>query len=143
MFNYLFQHFKYMIYKITFSTSVDWANKMVWSAMPWTATYSESLLSSGDLAIYSFFTYGSTSLFIYFTSFSSATGTVNFRYKSNVTWTTLLGSAIYGDYIIATTQSPTSMVLYSIQLVPFQNFYPSFVCKNRNFYSLTQRLIQV
>ena len=49
------------MYKITFSfTSVDWANQMACTTMSWSASYSESVLSTDKFTIYSFFTFGSS-----------------------------------------------------------------------------------
>ena len=72
-------------YKITFgNTAVDWANKILWSGTSWASTTSSSLISTDGLKIYTFVLYGSSSLFIYFTTFELSTGKVlGTRYKSS------------------------------------------------------------
>ena len=53
------------IYKITFlSTSVDWANQITCTSGTWSASISESLLSSDQSTIYSFFLFGPSLVFI-------------------------------------------------------------------------------
>ena len=75
-------------YKITFGdVSVDWANKISWTGGSWSASNSESLLSSDNSLIYTFATFGSTQ-YLYFITFSTSTGNVvGSRYKSSSTWT--------------------------------------------------------
>ena len=108
------------IYKITFlSTSVDWANQITCTSGTWSASNSESLLSSDQSTIYSFFAFGSTR-YLYFAGLSVTGGSVTTtRYKSNTSALYVWGSALNGDYVVATTQSPTSLIMYSISSLTF------------------------
>ena len=102
------------MYKIAFlSTSVIWANQVACSSGTWTASYSESVLSSDGSTIYLFFTFG-VSKYLYFAGLSVSDGSVaTSRYKSSGTVSDLFGSALSGDYVVSTTQSPT-FLLWSI-----------------------------
>ena len=108
------------IYKITYlSTSVDWANQITCTSGTWTAAYSESLLSSDQSTIYSFFAFGSTQ-YLYFAGLSVTGGSmVTTRYKSSTSVSRVWGSALNGDYVVATTESPTSLIMYSISSSTF------------------------
>ena len=108
------------MYKITFSlTSVVWANQVACSSGTWAVSYSESVLSSDGLTIYSFFTFGATK-YLYFAGLSVSDGSVTTaRYKSSGTVSDLYGSALSGDYVVSTTQSPVSVVIYSISSSAF------------------------
>ena len=101
--------------KYTFaSTSADWENKMVCASGTWASHFSESLLSKDGAYIYSFFIYGSTS-YLYFATLAVSTGNViSSRYKSSVTIAFLYGSALNGDYILTTTNNPSSLVIFSL-----------------------------
>ena len=90
------------IYKITFlSTSVDWANQITCTSGTWSASNSESLLSSDQSTIYSFFAFGSTR-YLYFAGLSVTGGSVTTtRYKSNTSALYVWGSALNGDYVVA------------------------------------------
>ena len=88
------------MYMITFlSTAVDWANKIVYLGS-WSASYSESILSSDSSLIYSYFTFGSNR-YLYFAGMSVLNGSVaTTRYKSNTSVSNLWGASLNGDYII-------------------------------------------
>ena len=115
------------LYKITFSsTSVDWANQIACS-VTWSASNSESLLSSDNSTIYSFFIFGpSSAYYLYFAGLSATDGSVTTtRYKSNTFESNMYGSALNGDYVVATTflfsppSSSASLVIYSISSLAF------------------------
>ena len=97
------------MYKITFSsTSVNWANQIACPSGTWYAYYSESVLSSDGSTIYSFFTFGVTK-YLYFCGLSASDGSVaTTRYKSSANIGNVYGSALSGDYVVATTYSPSS-----------------------------------
>ena len=105
------------MYKITFSsTSPDWANQLVCnSGNNWSSYYSESLLSQDKSTIYSFFVFG-LSRYLYFVAMSVSDGSVSTnRYKSNNNDISYVyGSALYEDYIIATTNTPNYLVIHNI-----------------------------
>ena len=105
--------------KITLlSTSVDWANQIACTGT-WSASTSESLLSSDGSTIYSFFLFGSP-YYLYFWGLSVSSGSVvTTRYKSSAAMTYVQGSALSGDYVVATTSSPLSFVMYSISSSTF------------------------
>ena len=107
------------MYKITFSlTSVSWANQIVCTGT-WSSAESESRLSSDGSKIYSFFLFGSTK-YLYFVGLSVADGSVaTTRYKSSASVYRVYGSALNGDYAIATTFLPNSVVIYSISSSTF------------------------
>ena len=89
--------------KITFSTtSVNWVNTLTCSSLPWTAFYSESLLSTDSSAIYSLFIYRISSVaYLYFASLDAFSGNViGSRYKSDNSVGNVYGSALNGNYII-------------------------------------------
>ena len=89
------------MYKITFrSTSVDWANQIIWSSTTWTAYNSESVLSSDGSTIYSFFTFGATKYLYFYGLYVSSGGVATTRHKSSISVSQVWGSALNGDYII-------------------------------------------
>ena len=108
------------MYKITFSlTSVSWANQIACTSLTWSADYSESMLSSDGSIIYSFFTFGPAK-YLYFCGLSVSDGrVVTTRYKSSVAVKQTFGSTLNGDYVIATTYEPISLVMYSISSSTF------------------------
>ena len=108
------------IYKITFgSTAVDWANKQGCSSGTWVVFYSESLLSSDNSTLYSFYSYGPVK-YLYFAAFSVSSGSVsNIRYKSSVSTLYARGSALNGDYIVVSVYYPVSLLIYSISINTF------------------------
>ena len=108
--------FNLNMYRITFlSTSVIWANTIACSTSgQWNAAFSNSMLSSDGLNIYTFFIYGRNS-YLYFAALSVSDGRVtSTRYKSSISITSVDSSALNGDYLIATTDSPVSLIIYSI-----------------------------
>ena len=109
-----------LMYKITFSlTSVNWANQILCALGTWTASNSESVLSSDGSTIYLFLTFGATKYF-YFAGMSVSSGSVTTtRYKSNVPVNFMWKSALIGDYIVVSTESPGSLILYSISSSTF------------------------
>ena len=87
-------------YKFTFSnTSPDWALKLVCPSGAWTTNYSESLILSSS--IYSFFSFGSTTKYLYMIVLSAIDGSVGTRYKSTIGWEKVYGSGVSGQYIAA------------------------------------------
>ena len=111
------------MYKITFSsTSVNWANQIACPSGTWSAYRSESVLSSDGSTVYSFFLFGpsSTTRYLYFCGLSVSDGSVRTtRYKSGIAVSSVLGSALNGDYVVATTYSPISLLIYSISSLTF------------------------
>ena len=105
------------MYKITFATTaVNWANKITCSSGIWQTSASESQLSLDGSIIYSFFIYGSTK-YLYFASLYASNGTVvSSRFKSSISITSVSSSALFGDYVIALTNSP-SLLIYNIPSV--------------------------
>ena len=103
------------MYKITFlSTVVNWANQMAWLSGTWAANDSESLLSLDSSSIYWFFIYGSTP-YLYFAVLSVSDGSVgSTRYKSSIAVNQAFGSALNADYAVVSTNTPNSLVIYSI-----------------------------
>ena len=111
------------MYMITFlSNAVNWANNIIYSgsgSWSWSASYSESILSSDYSLIYSYFTFGSDR-YLYFAGMSVLDGSVaTTRYKSNTIVSNLWGAALNGDYIIATTEAPVSLVIFRIPTSTF------------------------
>ena len=115
-----FSPFNLQMYKITFSlTSVNWANQITCPSVTWSASISESVLSSDGSTLYSFFSFGSTK-YLYFWGLTVSDGSVaTTRYKASVSVATIWGSALNGDYVIATTSSPTFLVIYKISSSTF------------------------
>ena len=110
------------MYKITFnSSSVNWANQIAWTSGTWSTSLSESVLSSDGSTIYSFFTFGASSTSnLYFCGQTLSDGNViATRYKSSTVVSDIWGSALNGDYVVATTFSPASLVMYSISSSTF------------------------
>ena len=94
--------------KATFgNTSTDWVNKISCSMdSAWSLSFSESQLSSDNTKIYSFATYGGTTVgkSIFFITFTLSDGSVSgTRYKSAVLWTAVYGSVLTGNYLITTS----------------------------------------
>ena len=90
------------LYKHTFGgTSPDWNLKLSWPSGTWSTSNSESLLISSS--IYTLFAYGSTQ-YVYMAVISVSDGTVSNRYKSSISCTYVRGSAVSGDYIVASVQ---------------------------------------
>ena len=79
--------------------SPDWSLKLSWPIGAWYQTLSESLVVSSS--IYSFFPYGSTTLYVYMAVMSVTDGSVINRYKSSISCTNVRGSGANGDYIAA------------------------------------------
>ena len=114
------------MYKITFSlTSVNWANQIIWTSGAWSTVYSESVLSSDGSKIYSFFIFGSSSTtkYLYFCGLSVSDGNVaTTRYRSSIFVNQVWGSAVNGDYVVATSYFSSisvSLVMYSISSATF------------------------
>ena len=104
------------MYKLTFSsTFVDWANKIVCSPSGWGSYVSESIMSQDGLTIYSFFLFGLVSQsYLYYAALSVSTGSViGNRYKSSVSVQFVWGWAFNGDYFVATTANPSSLIIYN------------------------------
>ena len=77
------------------------------------------MLSSDGSIIYSFFTFGPTK-YLYFCGLSVSDGrVVTTRYKPSVAVKQTFGSTLNGDYVIATTYEPISLVMYSISSSTF------------------------
>ena len=77
------------------------------------------MLSSDGSTIYSYFMFGSTK-YLYFVGLSVSTGSVaTTRYISSVSVSFVYGSSLNGDYVVATTYSPVSVVIYSISSSSF------------------------
>ena len=108
------------IYKITFLlTSVDWAKQVACPSGTWISYYSESVLSSDGSTIYSFFIFGVTR-YVYFVGLSVSDGSVaTTRFKSSISVPDLYGSALNGDYVVATVSSPNCILIYSISTSTF------------------------
>ena len=89
------------LYKHTFgSTSPDWSLKLSWPSGIWTLSISQSLLISSS--IYALFPFGSSpNFYVYMVVISLTDGTVINRYKSSISCTQVWGSAVSGDYIVA------------------------------------------
>ena len=109
-----------LMYKITFGlTPVNWANQISCASGTWTTSNSESVLSSDGSTIYIFLTFGTTNYF-YFAGMSVSSGSVTTtRYKSSVSVSYVWRSALNGDYIVAATDTPASLLLYSISSSAF------------------------
>ena len=118
------------IYKITFLlTSVDWAMQVACSSGTWVSYYSESVLSSDRSTIYSFFIFGVTK-YVYFAGLSVSDGSVaTTRFKSSMAVPDFYGSALNGDYVIATVSGPSCILIYSISASTFtiKTFTPGTV----------------
>ena len=110
------------MYKMTFlSTSVNWTSQIACNTGTWSASNSESVLSSDGSTVYSFFTFGLTT-YLYFVGLSVSDGSITTtRYKSSGIIPGVLGSALNGDYVVATTStlSTPSLVMYSISSSTF------------------------
>ena len=109
-------HNTFHMYKFTFSSKqADWANMIACASGNWASSNSESLLSADGLNIYLFFIYGPSPTNWYFTSVSSSDGSVtSSRYKSSASVQIIYGSALNGDYVIATTKIPFSLIIYNL-----------------------------
>ena len=84
------------------NTSAVWTNQMSCTSGSWSASLSESLLSTDGSKIFSFFTYQSPRK-MYFAIFNKADGAViGSRYKSSTTITGIYGSVQKGDLIVLT-----------------------------------------
>ena len=109
-----------LMYKITFSlTSVNWANQILCASGTWVASYSESVLSSDGSTIYMLLTFGATKYF-YFAGMSVSSGSVTTtRYKSSIPVNFMRRSAFNGEYIVVATESPGTIIMYSISTSTF------------------------
>ena len=99
-------------YKFTFlNANVDWANILSWASGTWSSSESESVLSSDNSKIYSFFIFGSTR-YLYFATFAVSNGNVlSSRYKSNIGWAGVYGSASNGNSIMTIIMRTTYSLL--------------------------------
>ena len=112
--------FNLQLYKITFSSvSVDWANQIACISGTWASAASGSMLSTDGSTIYLFFIYSpSLTTYLYFCGLSVSDGSVTTtRYKSSASVTYAYGSALNGDYAVATTLN--SLIIYSISSSTF------------------------
>ena len=100
-------------YKYTFGNTVpDWTNKMFCSGGTWSTGYSETQVSGST--IYNFFIAG-VSYSLYMVSFDVSTGNVvGSRYKSSISIGNVYGSALIGDYLLATLRSNSLYPYYAI-----------------------------
>ena len=100
------------LYKHTFGwTSPDWSLTLSWPSGTWTLDISESLLISSS--IYAFFAYGSP-LYVYMAVISVFNGSVSNRYKSSISCSLCMGSAVSGDYIAASVYwSSFSLLMFN------------------------------
>ena len=89
--------------KFTFqNTSADWAKKMGCSSSGWNIVNSESVMSSDKLKIFSFLTYSDSLWNVYFTTFKTSDGSIlGTTYKTTVSWSSVSGSVVNGDNVIA------------------------------------------
>ena len=89
-------------YKITFgNTAVDLASIMSCSSGVWSAFYSENVLSNDATKIYSLFIYGATQ-YLFIVPFNATDLTViGTIYKSSISLSSVGGSLLKGDYILA------------------------------------------
>ena len=84
------------------STSADWAKKMGCSSSVWNIINSESVMSSDKLKIFSFLTYSDSLWNVYFTTFKTSDGLIlGTTYKTTVSWSSVYGSVVNGDNVIA------------------------------------------
>ena len=90
------------MYRITFSlTSVNWANQISCASGTWSASLSESVVSSDGSTLYSFFIFV-PSYYLYFWGLSVSDGSVTTtRYRSSAPVYYVYGSALSGDYVIS------------------------------------------
>ena len=86
----------------------------------WTISWAESLLNSDSSLIYSFSVFGNP-LKIYFTTFLLSNGSViGNRYKSGITWYSISGSVLSGNYIVtAVNLNPYSLLIYNVLTTQF------------------------
>ena len=94
---------------------------MLCSAGTWSAGYSESQVSGST--IYSLFV-ADPSYYLYMASFDVSTGSVvGSRYKSSITIGNVYGSALIGNYLLATlvstSLSPYYAIMYNIATSTF------------------------
>ena len=95
------------LYKFTFGNfNADFAKKIQCTSTPWTASVSETLLSSDKSIIYSLFIYGGTTYFNFVALNSTSGSVIGSRYKSSISWNYVHGSTINADYIAATLVWP-------------------------------------
>ena len=94
-----------LLYKYAFgNTFTDWVSKMSWQSGIWAVHTAETMISSDNLKIYSFYLYGSVNVYIYFVTLSVSDGSVlGSRYKSSIAWSNIYGSKINGDYLLVNT----------------------------------------
>ena len=77
---------------------------MSWQSGTWAVNAAETMISSDNSKIYSFYLYGSAPAYIYFVTLSVSNGSVlGSRYKSNIAWSNIYGSQINGDYLLVNT----------------------------------------
>ena len=107
-------------YKVLFgSSSVDWANQILWTEGSCSNGLSESLLSTDGSLIYSFFIFGNAPN-MYFAIFNSSGGqSVGSIYKSSATWTGVCGS-IQIDIYIFVTSSWTNFYLMRLNKLTYE-----------------------
>ena len=103
---------KLHFYKHTFGgTSPDWSLKQSWPSWYWFLGLSESLLISSS--IYTLFTFGPPN-YVYMAVISISDGTVSNRYKSSIYCENVYGSAVNGDYIVASvTWSSYNLLIFN------------------------------
>ena len=108
------------IAKITYgSSSSDWVKGINWQTSSWTASTSESLISSTESnKFYSLISYGNPK-YAYFLSMNSTTGAlIDSRYKSNVACGDVYGFKQKDTYLLASIKC-TSFYLFLIDTTSF------------------------
>ena len=104
-------------YKYTFgNANLDWKNIMICTTGTWGSGYSESQISG--TTIYNFFI-ADQNYYLYMASFNVSTGSlIGSRYKSSITLGNVYGSALMGNYLLATitTNIPSQyyVLMYNI-----------------------------
>ena len=98
-------------YKYTFgNANPDWKNKMTCSTGTCSTGYSESQKSG--TTIYNFFI-ADSSYYLYLASFDVPTGNlIGSRYKSSITLGNVYGSALMGNYLLATVTTNIPFLYY-------------------------------
>ena len=114
--------------KLTYgNSSPDRANKMLCASGTCTVLNSESILSSDSTYIYTTFTYGSTTQYMYLTTLKSSDGTVvGSRYRTSISIEGILGLTQQGDYLAWTSFYSTTYILTLWNTITFEFTHKQF-----------------
>ena len=114
-----------LMYFVNFgSTSPTWSNTILCPSTSWQETISDAAVSSDGSLIYSFFGYGTTTVYGHFMAFNVSNGHVSgSRYISNISPSYIWDIKVSGSYVVVSFKSGTitRFLVYNSSTSTFTN----------------------